>query len=514
MQRRHDEMQGPEGSPLATVKPPAAAPLPRPAFGPLDASRVLALQRSVGNARVASLLQPRAAGPPLVLRENGHGGSGATATASPGVLTEVQARSAVEWASTRVGEEAVRELQGALGMDPTGTYDEPTAQAVAAKQRDLRMRRNGRADPRFFARLGLISTRTITAATVGDAELGEIQQRFPDGVTVAIYANYDDTGASRSKRVSNAEFRSQAALFARNQRAVGLAGGAARVGVACPLTEVGQIIEIVQSIHRGLLARAQQDNDAGEAAAEGDAPAWAKVKTLALFSHGVGQGMGMNANNRFAGGGLTSRDRGIYPSNIEALVRGLRGAVTADVGVQLFACLTGTESTRSAYEEWTGHAEGDRAGGGSFAAQLAEELGPEASVFAHTTAGHTTENFAARGFGAVAGGGAGGLHMFEILYDAAFIASELTRLFPDKTDDERAELRTPLREQMWAHYKDAISGEHNRSASAKRFSSPIGQEMFANPENARTMLRADWVTWVRGRMDRIQPPRQRRRRRR
>ena len=180
--------------------------------------------------------------------------------------------------------------------------------------------------------------------------------------------------------------------------------------------------------------------------------------------------------------------------------------MTPDVGVQLFACLTGHDAGRTDYQEWTGHAQGEHTGEGSFAATLAAELGPEASVYGHTTAAHTTENFAARVYGAGAGG-AGGLHMFDVLYTEAFIQSELARLFADKTEGERAELHDPLREQMWAHYKDSITGEHHRRQ--KRYPVPIGQEMFVNPANARALVQADFQTWVEPRRSRIRPPRRR-----
>jgi len=110
-------------------------------------------------------------------------------------------------------------------------------------------------------------------------------QRFPGGVTVAIYPNYNAGVSGRS------EFQLQANTFATNQQAVGLSGGAAMLGQACSITEVGNVIEVVQSIHRGLVNKWLESLQVGAAAGEGgmtpsEPPAYTKVLNLALFAHG------------------------------------------------------------------------------------------------------------------------------------------------------------------------------------------------------------------------------------
>ena len=215
----------------------------------------------------------------------------------------------------------------------------------------------------------------------------------------------------------------------------------------------------------------------------------------------------MNPTNDFSGGGLHNTNRGVNPSNVEALARGLGDAVSTDVRVELFACNTGADDKRTNYEEWTSHKQGDRGGSSSFAASLSGALGPDATVSAHTTAGHTTENYAARVFGKEAGGESGGLGLFDVMYPETFVQSELVRLFPDKTDDERAKLHDSLRDQMWAHFKDAILGDHQRSASDKRFTVPMGQESFVNPSHARELLHDDWTkSWISDHLDAVKPP--------
>ena len=277
-----------------------------------------------------------------------------------------------------------------------------------------------------------------------------------------------------------------------------MSGGSVALGIPVPIKEVAEVIEIVQSIHRGRCGRRGAGSQRGPAAHTHPQPRAVRAQRV--------PGRGSRGAHRFQ---LHSNPRGLNPPNIAAFARGIRDAVAPDVGVQLFACSTGHDTGRSEREEWTGHAEGERTGEGSFAAGLAEDLGPEASVYGLTTAGHTTENYAARVFGAAAGG-AGGVHMFEVLYTEDFIQSELVPLWPDGTEEERAELHDPLREQMWAHYPDSISGERGRSRRSRRYHVPIGQEMFVSPANARALVQADFPRWVQHRVGSIRPRRPRR----
>jgi hypothetical protein len=313
---------------------------------------------------------------------------------------------------------------------------------------------------------------------------------------------------------NNKEFKRQADPYAKSVGAIGLADGSITIGgEANTIKELGDVVEVVQGIHRGLAAKYEQTRT--QAAAQGGAPtngpadeppAFTRVRNLSLFAHGMGYGLALDAAGRYRGGGLISEQKGLYPSNIASFVKGLSGAVTKDVNVQLFACNTGHDTGRTEYEEWTEHKQGERSGEKSFAATLAGQLGPEASVYGHTTAGHTTENFAALVFGKAAGEGEGGLHMFDRLYSEDFIQSELARLYPERTDDERAALHNPLREQMWEHYKDSISKEAHRGAKDKRYNVQIGKEMFLNPDNASALLHADWTeNWIPTRLAKVKP---------
>jgi Domain of unknown function (DUF4157) len=420
-------------------------------------------------------------------------------------ITPAQITAALAWATnSNIGPETVREVQNVCGIPQTGVYDEATVRAVYAKQQELRIGADGQAGNGFCQRTGLVFTNTITNATVADAMLTSISTRFPDGVTIAVVPNFNSGVSGRT------EFRSQANIFAANQQCVGVSGGAVALGIACEIIDTGDVVEVVQSIHRGLLEKWQQQQAAsavpgGGGASPVEPPAYTKVKNLALFCHGESWGMGMNASNDFSGNGIhNNTTRGVNPSNVEAFVRGLSDAVVPSVRVQLFACSTGADDTRTSYQEWTDHTQGDRAGGSSLASSMATALGPDATVSAHTTVGHTTENYAARVFGAEAGPGAGGISLFDSMYPESYVQSELVRLFPAPIDDAgRTARHGSLRDLMWEHFKDAVLGDHNRAPAARRFSVPMGQETFVNPDNARTLLYADWQTWCVSRLSRV-----------
>jgi hypothetical protein len=361
----------------------------------------------------------------------------------------------------------------------TGIYDDATVEAVLAQQSAWGKKRTGIADRNFFRKLGLVYTEEITTGSVDDVLLADIQKRYPNGITVAIYTDYD------KKTSKNLEFRRRAEPFAAEHGAIGLDGNTLTMGKAIPIKELGDVVEATQSIHRGLLERYRAGLAKAGTPDDGLVPKFTQIKNLSLFAHGQTYGIGMDATGG-KGRGIHNVKSGGKASNITSFVKGISGAVTADVNVQLYACNTARDAnTKQAFIDWVGHDEGVRRGEKSFAAALAEALGEDASVFGHTTSGHTTRNYASRVFGKAAGGGKGGVQIFELLYDAPFIESELERIFPGKTPAEQAKIREPIREEMWDHYRGAVS------------SLKIGALMFIDMDEARKIVREDWKTqWV------------------
>lgn len=330
----------------------------------------------------------------------------------------------------------------------------------------------------------------------------QILDANPNGVVVAVYAAYN-------ARVSDAaEFQRRADEFAGIQAAVGLnAQGELVSGVSVAVTTLAQVGERIQAIHRALL---------GDTTVQPQ-PRSAMVRSLALFSHGEPFGMGMEANNAFTLRATNDRGAREAPNtdttarttsdSVTAFVTSLRGAVTGDVRVQLFSCSAGRDQgQREAYEDWVSHAEGERRGQNSFASELSGALGEDASVYAHTTTGHTTENYAARVFGHDAGGGQGGLQLFEVLYPRSFIEAEVLRpavqQILHRNDGPPANAAADyrvVREAMWAHYRASI-GPGRRVGGR-----PIGQEMMVNPSNAARLLQADWTSRLSALLSRRSP---------
>ena len=356
------------------------------------------------------------------------------------------------------------------------------------------------------------------SATVTDAQLDQVQKKHAGGVTVALYANYDYGGAA--EKSNNAAFPAEATTFAANEEAVAASGNAVSLGVPIAIDDVSQVVVVVQRIHLALVDKwRQSQKSAAEGAAAptaapaADPPAFTRVRNLALFAHGMPFGIGMDKKNAFT----LHREKGLNPSNVKSFVSGLTGAVAPDVRVQLFACNAALGQNDP--QEWLKPTQGERKGGDSFAAELAAELGPEASVYAHTAAAHTTELTSARVFGKDAGGGGGGVHIFDLLYDEAFIQAELHRLFPDSKDV--APMHDPLRAEMWLHYQSSMynfvkvpvvgaDGQPAKNADGtpktrtqgvpKTYAKgehPLGHEQFGEIEQAKTKLHKDWTdTWI------------------
>ncbi len=140
--------------------------------------------------------------------------------------------------------------------------------------------------------------------------------------------------------------------------------------------------------------------------------------------------------------------------------------------------------------------------------QALEDEGKESSVYAHTTAGHTTENFAARVFGKAGedvgeadkdGKKSGGAHMFDVLYTKSYIDTKVTEFFPGAVSAaDKAAAHEVLRELAWKHYKDAVSSEHKRKGGDKKYKSvgPIGRLMFYDTPAAATALHDNYDPWV------------------
>ena len=345
---------------------------------------------------------------------------------------------------------------------PSGTYDLTTARAVY----DVDAGTGGLAEPKFFADRGLFYF-TRGAELIPPA-FADVAAKHPEGLTVSLYANYGN-------KHQGAEFRRRAEEHAQTYNAMGVDGNAAVMGLAIPVDRVEEVPQRLHQIARAVEASWRQmvDSMSTELGLPGresaQIPKFCKIRNVALFAHGMHYGLSMNRENSY-NRGLTDGRAGSNPSNIRGLALTASGVLTEDVRVQLFACNAGA-STRDD-GDWNQPTAGDQGGEESYAAKLREALdatGKESTVFAHITAGHTTENLSARVFGAQA----------EEAAPGATSASLMDVVFPPEYVAAQAEARgwtvEQTRTKLWKFLKRQIY-----KGSAPRGSE--GMELFSDVE--------------------------------
>jgi hypothetical protein len=414
-------------------------------------------------------------------------------------ISSAEIQAAQSWGDSKVLDpSACRTLQSKMSILATGKYGDQTIAAVYAKQRELQpqgaINGAGIASRGMFDALGLIWVEHTAAAKAEDATIETIKDRFPNGIIVALRADFSDPSSN------DMEFKNQADRFAKNQGAVGLEDGELKLEVPIPVKGLSEALSAIHSIIRALRLHDNAQEFLPWFASRDVMPT--KIANLAIFCHGTSYGMGLNSTSNFNSKGLHNGTQSSNPSNIDGFVKGMQGTLKSNVDVQLFACDTGRDDVDGSLGDWVDHDEGQLKGSESFAAEFAASLGGDGSVFAHTTTGHTTENYAARVFGARANAtpGAGGIQIFELLYPRSFIDEELVRLGTRWAGHSEEDPYTTLREKMWEHFRDSITGEHSRGFSKKRFKDdeyeggyvPMGQEIFVDPDNAGRLLRKDW----------------------
>jgi hypothetical protein len=316
--------------------------------------------------------------------------------------------------------------------------------------------------------------------------IDQIQQNYPNGINVALWANYTNQSSN------NKEFKRAADKYATQFNSVGFDdSGKLHIGMARPITTEAETINAINDIHKLLLSEYEKK----EQMCVLEAPAFTKIKTLALFAHGMPWGMHMSS-----GGNYNMRiDSEKETNDFEMFVKAIKGPLKDDVDVNLMSCNAGRESDGTEKNDvWHMSDAEKQDGSSSFGAKFAEELGEDASVYAHLSAGHTVNNYSARVFGADAGKDAtkdqGGVHIFRLLYNDAYVTSEATRLGKDKKKVE---------DHMYKHYKKRMSDSHSGNFSVPgaegeedRKVNQLGAEMFSDLEGTTTMLHTDWTTWV------------------
>ena len=149
------------------------------------------------------------------------------------------------------------------------------------------------------------------------------------------------------------------------------------------------------------------------------------------------------------------------------------------LGIQLYASDTARKSGTSAdwFDRYTDSVVKEidpfENGEGSFAQMLSLEMGPEVTVFGHTTAGHPTNNYGSRCYGKLAGGAVNGKHMFDVYFPQSFVAEQAVRI--GVTEDS-------IRTSMFNYYRRSFGGDN------------YGRDTFMAPEGKGKKMRDGWLS--------------------
>ena len=317
----------------------------------------------------------------------------------------------------------------------------------------------------------------IKPSSVGDQDADRLTTTAEHAVV--FWVNYD------KKNANNAEFKNAATDFAKTYKTLGMTsstktGGAIRFGVPIEVKSRDDVTQAITGIHQAmheLWWERYSDSD--------EPPPEPKIGTVAIFAHGEHDGIGIDHANA----AYTKK------KHLPAWIGALRPALADDVKFLLYACssgaATGEKINQTAMDSGLG-------GNGSFAQELASELGGSAEVYAHEVAGNVASNPFARRFKA---GEDEGESMFDVLYGDEFIESEAERLRGDKPDlvakYEDDELVTKIKGAAWRHYLDAVSSDfvrintHNRHFSVGGYTG-VGGAMFMDADSTSAMLQADF----------------------
>ncbi|MEC9070783.1 MAG: hypothetical protein VX938_00330 [Myxococcota bacterium] len=388
--------------------------------------------------------------------------------------------------------EAISQLQRHLapgskwGVRPTGTYDLATARSVMDADASTR----GVASEGFFEERGLMVFQTGEALVPPD--LREILARHKDGLTLSLIANYQSSG-------NDAEFHRRGNAHAQEYGSVGVSGEGLSLGTPILIDRVEdmpqKILQVVNNIRAAW--RDLYLQSAHSMASIGvEFPEWHPccfVKNLSLFAHGIQTGLSMNQAGSYRSGlhdGRSVQEDGVSSydlnqgSTVKGFVQSVAGVLAPDVDVQLFACNAGL-SPNVEGEDWSRPDPGPQGGEDSFAYHFLEALRAEgmddSSVFAHITAGHTTENFSARVFGARAeevNGEGASASLFDLVYTPDYVAAQVTALGNGATVAD-------VRKRMWR----VVLREMYRDGAPR---GDLGMKLFTDLDRTRTHFQQVW----------------------
>lgn len=297
-----------------------------------------------------------------------------------------------------------------------------------------------------------VSAQTAVSCTQEVADF--LRDKTPNGYNVVFAYNGSDQAA---------EFHRQASKFSKEYPIVNVADGTLKKDTYRKVKTYKQfkagITETGLAVVQCLADHPREGYDDSQCS---------QVKNLTVMTHGFTTGLNFGSdyfkNNHISEFGSTTY--GYFNNN--------------SLRVQLYACSTARNSSTAEnwYERYTGNIikEQDpfKGGKGSFAQLLSEEMGPNATVYGHTTAGHLSGNYAARCYGKMADGAIHGKHMFDVYFPQSFVAEQAKRI--GKSEDD-------TRTSMYSYYRstNAYPGDNS------------GRDTFMDPEGKGEKMRKAWL---------------------
>ena len=284
-----------------------------------------------------------------------------------------------------------------------------------------------------------------------------IRDNYPDGYNIVFAYNGTDQAA---------EFHSQAEKFSKEYHTLNVENGSLKKDIYRKVKTYSDLKDGI--IETGLaVVKCLEDHPR-----EGfDDSKCSQIKNLTVMSHGL-----TNALN-LGGGKFNTSDIPDFGTTVYGYVN------SHELRIQLYACNTARNSSRSEdwYERYTPpnksvvHEQDPYdAGEGSFAQVLSVEMGPDATVFGHTTRGHLTANYAARCYGKMANNNVQGKSMFDVYFPQSFVETEAVRI--GNTEDKTRTL-------MYAYYKKTFDDSATRA-----------RDSFMDPEGRGERMRAGWLS--------------------
>lgn len=282
-----------------------------------------------------------------------------------------------------------------------------------------------------------------------------IRDNYPDGYNIVLAYNGSDQAG---------EFHSQANSFSKEYHTLNVASGALGKDIYRKVKTYDQFKTGI--LETGLaVVQCLEDNPR-----EGyDDSKCSQIKNLTVMTHGFSNGLNFGSNS-FKSANISEFGSTVYGYLNNSALR-----------VQLYACSTALAPNND--EDWF-----ERRGGygkpipeidpfnkgkGSFAQLLSEEMGPDATVFGHTTAGHLSGNYAARCYGKMADGAVHGKHMFDIYFPQSFVAEQAKRTGKSEID---------TRTSMYSTYMNNFKGNNS------------GRDTFMDPEGKGQKMRDIWLS--------------------